>query len=71
MPIIYNKLLAILAERGDNCYTLTKKNRVVGQATWKKLIEGGDIDTRTIANLCDYLNCQPGDILEYVPEKEL
>ena len=26
----------------------------------------GDIDTRTVSRLCKLLNCQPGDIMEYV-----
>ena len=28
------------------------------------------IDTRTIENLCAYLHCQPGDIMEYIPAEE-
>ncbi len=24
----------------------------------------------TLSAICDYLNCQPGDILEYVPDEE-
>ena len=27
------------------------------------------IDTRTIDKICDALNCQPGDIMEYIPYK--
>lgn len=70
MPISYQKLLEILEERKITSYTLTKKDKVIGQATWQKLYSGGHIDTRTIAALCEYLNCQPGDILEYVPEEK-
>lgn len=66
--IRYDKLLQMLEVRGETSYTMTKKNKIIGQATWKKLHEGGDIDTRTIGALCDYLDCQPGDILEYVKE---
>ena len=66
--IRYDKLLQMLEARGETSYTMTKKNKIIGQATWKKLHEGGDIDTRTIGALCDYLDCQPGDILEYVKE---
>lgn len=29
---------------------------------------GGDIDTRTIAKMCEVLGVQPGDLLEYVKE---
>ena len=69
MPISYKKLLKRFETEGYNCYTLTKKNKIIGQATWKKLHENGDIDTRTISNLCKFLNCQPGDILEYIPDE--
>lgn len=65
MPIVYDKLMRMLKEQGINSYTI-KKEKIIGQASYKKIKEGGDIDTRTISKLCKYLNCQPGDILEYV-----
>ena len=68
MPIKYDKLIALMQERGITSYTL-KRDNIIGQATYKKIMEGGDIDTRTIAKLCKLLECQPGDILEYVPEE--
>lgn len=67
MPIVYNKLLKLLKEKGITSYTI-KKDKIIGQATFKKIKEGGDIDTRSISKICELLNCQPGDILEYVPE---
>jgi len=67
VPIVYDKLLRLMNEKGINSYTV-KKDNVIGQATFKKIKEGGDIDTRTIAKLCKLLNCQPGDILEYVDD---
>lgn len=67
MPISYNKLLKILESNGVTSYTI-KKDGIIGQATWKKIHDGGHIDTRTIASLCKYLNCQPGDLLEYIPD---
>lgn len=69
MPIKYDKLIALLKENGYTSYKI-RKEKIVGQATYKKIIEGGDIDTRTIAKLCKLLNCQPGDILEYEEEQE-
>lgn len=68
MPIKYTKLIALMQGKGVTSYTL-KRDKVIGQATYKKIMEGGDIDTRTIAKLCALLDCQPGDILEYVPDK--
>ena len=69
MPIKYDKLIALLKENGYTSYKI-RKEKIVGQATYKKIMEGGDIDTRTIAKLCKLLNCQPGDILEYEEEHE-
>ena len=67
MPIKYDKLLALLDKKGITSYTV-KKDNLIGQATFKKIKDGGDIDTRTISKLCAILDCQPGDIMEYVPE---
>ena len=69
-PIRYEKMLRLLQEKGLTKYNLRKDN-VVGVATLEKMRKGtGHVDTRTIEHLCAYLNCQPGDIMEYVPEEE-
>lgn len=70
MPISYSKLLKIFVEKGITSYTVTKKDKIIGQATWKKIHDGGHIDTRTIEALCKYLGCQPGDIIEYIESDE-
>lgn len=70
MSISYNKLLKLLEENNMTSYTITKKYKIVGQATWKKIHEGGHVDTRTIEAFCKLLNCQPGDLIEYVPDEE-
>lgn len=67
MSIIYNKLITKMKEAGMTSYTM-KRDKIIGQATYKKIMQGGDIDTRTIDKLCEALDCQPGDILEYVPD---
>lgn len=69
MPIKYDKLLELMKQKGITSYTI-RQNNIIGQATYKKIKEGGDIDTRTIAKLCKLLNCQPGDILEYSPDPD-
>ena len=69
MPIIYNKMLKRLDEKGITSYTV-KRDGIIGQATFRKIKEGGDIDTRTIAKMCEVLECQPGDLLEYVPDED-
>lgn len=70
MSISYDKLLKLLEENNMTSYTITKKYKIVGQATWKKIHEGGHVDTRTIEAFCKLLNCQPGDLIEYIPDEE-
>ena len=67
MPIVYGKLLELMKQKGITTYTI-RQNNIIGQATLTKIKNGGDIDTRTIAKFCELLDCQPGDILEYVPD---
>lgn len=69
MAIRYDKMLKIFQERGITSYTF-KKNSVIGQATWASIQKGGHVDTRTINALCKYLDCQPGDLLEYIPDED-
>ncbi|MBR6568044.1 MAG: helix-turn-helix transcriptional regulator [Clostridia bacterium] len=69
MAIKYDKLIALLKEKGITTYKIRKEN-LISQATYQKLRTGdGIIDTRTIEKLCKLLDCQPGDIMEYVPDE--
>ena len=68
MPISYKKLFDLLEQNGWTTYKI-RKEKLIGQGSaWKKIHENGHIDTRTIEALCKYLNCQPGDIMEYIPD---
>jgi len=69
MGISYEKALALFKKKGITTYTI-KKDKIIGQSAFAKIQDGGHIDTRTIERLCEYLNCQPGDLLEYVPDKQ-
>ena len=67
MSIKYDKLILKMKEAGWNTYII-KRDKIIGQATYKKILEGGDIDTRTISRLCKRFQCQPGDLIEYVDD---
>lgn len=55
---------------GISMYRL-RQERAIGQSTYYKLKDGtGNIDTRTINKLCKILECQPEDLLEYIPDEE-
>ena len=70
MPICYDKLFALLKTKGLTMYSL-RRDHVVGTETIEKMRKGtGHIDTRSIEKLCEYLHCQPGDIMEYAPSND-
>jgi len=71
MPMRYDKLFALLKEKGYSSYRL-RKEKLISQATLQKLRTGeGIIDTRTLTRLCEMLDCQPGDIMEYIREEDV
>ena len=68
MSIKYDKLLKLLAERGYTSYRIRQEN-IIGQGTLTAIKRGtGGLDHRSIDKLCALLDCQPGDIMEYVPD---
>jgi len=71
MPIKYDPLFALMKERGVKKHHLRMhQTHRIHAGVVDKLIKGGTVDTTTIANLCAILQCQPGDILEYIPDGE-
>jgi putative transcriptional regulator len=68
MPIIYNKLFDLLKEKGYTTYRI-RQEKLIGQATLTALKNGtGGLDAKTIGRLCEVLDCQPGDLMEYVKD---
>lgn len=69
MPIKYYKLFDLLARRG------MKKTDLMSLAgisapTLAKLTKGDTVTTEIIKRICEALQVQPGDIMEYVPANE-
>ena len=72
--ISYRKLIKKLEEQNISQYRL-KKDGILGSATISKIYKdkgesGESIDIKVVDKLCKLLKCQPGDILECVPDKE-
>lgn len=68
MPIVYDKLFKLLKEKGWTTYRI-RQEKLIGQATLTALRNGtGGLDNKTIARLCEILDCQPGDIMEFRPD---
>ena len=69
MPIKYDKLFALLNEQGRSATYWLRQNGF-HSATVTKLRKNQTVTTETISALCALLNCQPGDIMEYVEDGE-
>ena len=69
MPIKYDKLIILMKEKGLTTYRIRKEN-IISQSALTAIKNEKNVTTDTIAKLCKALNCQPGDIMEYVEEEE-
>lgn len=68
--INYNKLWHILIEKGMNKEQL-KKTSGISSATMTKISKGESVTIKTINAICEVLQCQPGDILTWEPDKKV
>ena len=65
----YQKLFALMKEKGLTTYRI-RQEKIVSENALTSMRAGKSVTTETIAALCKVLDCQPGDIMEYVPYKE-
>lgn len=69
MPLKFKiDILEALKSKGYTTYTLREK-KLLSQSTLQKLREGKGLAWDNIERICNLLDCQPGDILEYIPDK--
>ena len=61
-------VLEALKQKGYSTYVI-RQNNILGQATITSLNNGKSISWQNIDKICELLECQPGDILEYVHSK--
>ena len=68
MPLQFKiDVLEALKNNGHTTYTL-RKNNILSQSTLQKLREGKGLAWENIERLCALLDCQPADLIEYIPE---
>ena len=66
MPFICDRLFNKLKEKGISTYQLRQNG--VSPTIINKLVHGNNVNTSTLEYFCRLLNCQPGDIMEYIPD---
>lgn len=70
MAIIYKvDIIAALKNAGYSSYRI-RKECLIGERTMTQLRHGELVSWETVNRLCSMLQCQPGDLLEHVPDTE-
>lgn len=70
MPIVYKiDILEALKSKGYNTNKL-RKEKLLSESVIQGLRENRYITLPNISTICSLLECQPGDLLEYVPDSE-
>lgn len=67
MPLRYK--LDVLEALKDKGYSSTRlrKEKLMGESYMTQLRRGEMVSWKTIETICKLLDCQPGDLVEYVP----
>ena len=70
MAIVYKiDILEALKSKGYNTNKL-RKEKLLSESVIQGLRENRYITLPNISTICSLLECQPGDLLEYVPDSE-
>ena len=69
MAIQYSKLFKLLEERGIQ-KTELQKGIGISSATMAKLTKNEPVSLKVIEEICGFLKCQPGEIMEMEQESE-
>lgn len=62
--ISFEKLTVLLEQKGKNKYWLRQNG--INPNMLNQLLKTGNTGTKTIDKLCQLLECQPADIMEYI-----
>ncbi len=68
MPLKFKiDILQALKDKGYTTYRL-QQDKLLANSTLQKLRDGGQLSWKNIETICRLLDCQPGDIIEYVED---
>lgn len=69
MPIKYKiDIMEALKAKGYSTYRI-RNDKLIGERQMQQIRSGEIVSNACLSKLCELLECQPGDILEYVPEE--
>lgn len=69
MKMSYNKLWKLLIDKQMKKSDLRKKTGI-SSSSLAKLTKNENVTTEVLSKICQELNCDVGDIMEFIPEQE-
>ena len=69
MSVSYRKLFNLMQDKGIKKIDLRTKYKI-NPKTVDSLVNNRSVTVDTIIQLCEILDCQPGDLMEYVKEEK-
>ena len=68
VPVKYKMdILSALKEAGYSTYKL-RKEKLLGESVLQQIRDGVPVSWANLGRICTLLDCQPGDLLEYVKD---
>jgi len=67
VPVSYQKLFVLMQKKGIKKIDLRTKHKI-NPKTVDSLVNNRRVTVDTIMQLCELLDCQPGDLMEYVKD---
>lgn len=68
MPLRYKVDIMDALKNAGYSSTRLRNEKIMGESYMTQLRRGEMVSWKTIETICRLLNCQPGDLIEYVEE---
>lgn len=69
MPLVFDRFWNTLKEKGHNTSWIRKEN-IISQSALTSIKNNRHVSTETVEKLCRALECQPEDLMEYIPDEK-
>lgn len=70
MPVSYQKLFNLMQVKGIKKVDLRNTYKI-NPKTVDSLVNNRSVTVDTIMQLCEILECQPGDLMEYIKDEDI
>lgn len=70
MAVLYKINVMQALKNAGYSSTRLRNEKLIGEATMQRLRHNQSVSYEVLSKVCELLQCQVGDLLEYVPDKQ-